>query len=961
MNSKDNKSHKKLIKGVEIIMKKSRSRKGIVLIGAVVIAVSLMILNVSVQAEDMGEIHSGETKLGNIAIEGEVDIFTFDGVTGQAVFIDITADNSSLGPAFYLYRPNGTLELTLPGGDMCTHLRIAEYQLQQTGVYTIALAASYGWGTSPTGAYGISLLLIPGNTSSSQDPDGGAIASGHTYNFTINPVADTDAFTFYGTAGQAVFIDITANNSSLGPAFYLYRPNRTLELTLPGGDMCTHLRIDAHQLEQTGVYTIVLAANLGWGTSPTGGCDISLLLIPGNTSSSQDPDGGDIASGHTYNFTINPVADTDAFAFYGTAGQAVFIDITADNSSLGPAFYLYRPNRTLELTLPGGDMCTHLRIEQTGVYTIVLAANLGWGTSPTGGCDISLLLIPGATSSSQDPDGGDIASGHLSNYTINPVADTDAFTFYGTAGHTVIIDITANNSSLGPAIYLYRPNRTLELTLPGGDMCTHLRIEAHQLEQTGIYTIVIAVSLGWGTSPTGGYDLSFVKIPPTPSPGIYNPFPPNEATLIDLSQSFSWDPVSGATGYDLYFGENVIIPLEKIGDNLSSPGMPFPDLEGNNIYYWHVNAHTPSGIVEGVYWWFKTESTNQPPVYGTPTPANGSTNRPLSFTWSIPINDPEGNLFSWTIQCSNGQTNSGTGAANGTKSLSLSGLAYSTLYNVWVNATDPGGSGVYTRRWYTFTIKASLPPVFGTPTPSNGSTNNPLSFSWSIPINDPEGDRFSWTIQCSNGQTNSGTGATNGTKSVALSGLAYSTTYKVWVNATDPTGSGLYTRRWYTFTTKVNNPPVVGSPSPANGATNTRRPPAQLQITVTDLNNDSLDVSFHWKNHTGKWVSLQTYTGVGNGSYAFIPSTTNEWIWGNTTYFWSVNVTDGVSWTNETFHYTTNGSRYDVNNDDKVNFQDAGLVWVHRTSLTPYDGIYDVNNDGQVNFQDAGLTWTHRN
>jgi hypothetical protein len=130
---------------------------------------------------------------------------------------------------------------------------------------------------------------------------------------------------------------------------------------------------------------------------------------------------------------------------------------------------------------------------------------------------------------------------------------------------------------------------------------------------------------------------------------------------------------------------------------------------------------------------------------------------------------------------------------------------------------------------------------------------------------------------------------------------------------------------------------------------------------VTDLNNDSLDVSFHWKNHTGKWVSLQTYTGVGNGSYAFIPSTTNEWIWGNTTYFWSVNVTDGVSWTNETFHYTTNGSRYDVNNDDKVNFQDAGLVWVHRTSLTPYDGIYDVNNDGQVNFQDAGLTWTHRN
>ena len=134
--------------------------------------------------------------------------------------------------------------------------------------------------------------------------------------------------------------------------------------------------------------------------------------------------------------------------------------------------------------------------------------------------------------------------------------------------------------------------------------------------------------------------------------------------------------------------------------------------------------------------------------------------------------------------------------------LSLSGLAYSTTYKVWVNATDPTGSGLYTRRWYTFTTKANNPPVFGTPSPANGSTGNSLSFSWSIPINDPEGNIFSWTIQCSNGQVNSGTGASNGTKSLALSGLANSTSYKVWVNATDPTGSGLYTRRWFTFTTQ---------------------------------------------------------------------------------------------------------------------------------------------------------------
>ena len=58
----------------------------------------------------------------------------------------------------------------------------------------------------------------------------------------------------------------------------------------------------------------------------------------------------------------------------------------------------------------------------------------------------------------------------------------------------------------------------------------------------------------------------------------------------------------------------------------------------------------------------RRQAANIPPVFGTPSPANGSTGKPLSLTWSIPISDPEGNTFSWTIQCSNGQTNSGTGA-----------------------------------------------------------------------------------------------------------------------------------------------------------------------------------------------------------------------------------------------------------------------------------------------------------
>ncbi|MFH1012994.1 MAG: C25 family cysteine peptidase, partial [Thermoplasmatota archaeon] len=341
-----------------------------------------------------------------------------------------------------------------------------------------------------------------------------------------------------------------------------------------------------------------------------------------------------------------------------------------------------------------------------------------------------------------------------------------------------------------------------------------------------------------------------------------SPNPANDATNVPIYSDLSWiggDPNPGDTvTYDVYFGTSSTPP--KVGNNQSTTTYDLGTMNYVTTYYWKIVAWDSFGESTAGPLWSFTTKVNSPPVFGNPSPVNGSTGNSLSFTWSIPVNDPEGNNFSWTIQCSNGQANSGTSASNGTKSLALSGLVYSTTYKVWVNATDSGGSGIYTRKWYTFTTKASLPPVFGTPSPANSSTNNPLSFNWSIPINDPEGDVFSWTIQCSNGQTNSGTGATNGTKSLALSGLDYLKTYTVWVNATDPTGSGLYTRKWYTFSTIVNLPPVFGTSTPGNGSTNN---PLNLtwSIPINDPDGDTFSWTIQCSNE-----QVNSGTGTTNGT-----------------------------------------------------------------------------------------------
>ena len=43
-----------------------------------------------------------------------------------------------------------------------------------------------------------------------------------------------------------------------------------------------------------------------------------------------------------------------------------------------------------------------------------------------------------------------------------------------------------------------------------------------------------------------------------------------------------------------------------------------------------------------------------------------------------------------------------------------------------------------------------------------------------------------------------------------------------------------------------------------------------------------------------------------------------------------------------------------------MHFIDSGIVLVHRTANAVYDGLYDVNQDDTVNFVDAGRTWVNR-
>ena len=103
-----------------------------------------------------------------------------------------------------------------------------------------------------------------------------------------------------------------------------------------------------------------------------------------------------------------------------------------------------------------------------------------------------------------------------------------------------------------------------------------------------------------------------------------------------------------------------------------------------------------------------TVDTSSPPMFSNPSPTGTGVSISTS-TLSVTIEDPDGDSFNWSITTSpNIGSNSSSGENNGTKTCSISGLAYSKTYTWTVSATD--GTG-WRNVSYSFTTE---------PKPGNG-------------------------------------------------------------------------------------------------------------------------------------------------------------------------------------------------------------------------------------------------
>jgi len=241
-------------------------------------------------------------------------------------------------------------------------------------------------------------------------------------------------------------------------------------------------------------------------------------------------------------------------------------------------------------------------------------------------------------------------------------------------------------------------------------------------------------------------------------------------------------------------------------------------------------------------WWNVTYASV--PEISNPNPVNNSNGNNVNLVWTVDINNPDGHSFNWSIESSSGLSNSSNYDSNGTKELTMNGLAYDTKYTVWVNATSTISDVCNTSSFYNFTTY-NPPPVISSENPSN-NTEIPSSFNpLSIYISDLQGELMDWSIELSDGTNTGNVNSGNGTKNCAIV-LNEGISYTWWVNVTDGTS---WTRRFYNFDTSSNEKPEMILPNPANNSIgNNVTDTTQFTINLADPEGDSINWNIQVSN-----------------------------------------------------------------------------------------------------------------
>lgn len=405
----------------------------------------------------------------------------------------------------------------------------------------------------------------------------------------------------------------------------------------------------------------------------------------------------------------------------------------------------------------------------------------------------------------------------------------------------------------------------------------------------------------------------------------------------------------------------------------NATGLSFSDTEldhGVTYYYqlWtYVDGEYSSTFLQANA---KTDE-NRAPVLSNENPEDATINvDKMHSQVSVQINDPDGDEMTWTIQ---GEyiTNTGDVGGNGTIYADLiTPLPYDTIITWYVNVTD---GYVWTNETFTFATRDEYLPLNPENFKADMWDRTSINLTWTkvefgeyvyierSEVNEPFSRGQGYLVY-----NNTGTFFDDIN---LIPGQVYR--YQAWsYNVTDNVYSAEFSWDWNT--TDSNTPPsVVNETAVLNQEIYTSVYNTYLNITVLDIEGDTLTVTYYWGNHTpiayNTEVAAGGYWNISIGDY-FGPAW-RQWLDHDTNYTWYVVVDDGF----EVFNSSEEHGLYWFHTSKEFDLNENGIVDVYDISILissygmeghPGELPADIMESGQVDVYDvsrfvSNYGWTH--
>ena len=325
-------------------------------------------------AADSTPLTLGATTTGTTPSD-ETDFHRFTGAPGQRLLFDsLAADGGAANQVYYtLFNPDGstlTSGWAYGDGQPITLVQAGEYHLRLEP--NAAAATNY------------SFRLIDVDATPAE-----AYTLETTKTATMDPGNSVDVYTFDGTAGQRLYVDILSPDSPYSGFWRLYDPN---DQSVVSG---SYIRADYDGevvLPSTGRYVLAF-----FGNGADASFDYGFKVVAATATSTA------LTLGDTVTGTLAKPGDQREFTFSGTAGQRIAVDLLNNLSgSIRLALYDELGNVLFNST---GDL-NSLTLTRSGVYRAVVdgygdatgsfsfrAVDLATAATPNVGADKAVVQI----------------------------------------------------------------------------------------------------------------------------------------------------------------------------------------------------------------------------------------------------------------------------------------------------------------------------------------------------------------------------------------------------------------------------------------------------------------------------------------------------------------------------------------------------------------------------------------